>query len=176
MDPYATGRERSMQTAIQDVRYAVRQLAKNPGFALTAVISLSLGIGATTAVFSVIYAALMDPFPYRAADRIVRLAYETKSGASNWANLNGPQIRQLQRVDAIESVLAMHFRFLTMTGGEVPENVNAVELISTGFTDLGVPPVLGRALGPADAPEGQEPQPVTVLSHKFWRQHLSGSP
>ena len=61
-----------MHTLIQDLRYSVRQLARSPGFTLTAVISLALGIGATAAVFSVIYAALLDPYPFPAADRIVR--------------------------------------------------------------------------------------------------------
>jgi hypothetical protein len=62
-----------MRTLLQDLKFSVRQLLKSPGFTITAVISLALGIGATTAVFSVIYAALMNPFPYPGADRIVRL-------------------------------------------------------------------------------------------------------
>jgi hypothetical protein len=66
---------------IQDPRYAVRQLIRSPGFALTAILSLALGIGATTAVFSVIYAALIDPYPFTAADRIMRLTVRSKSGS-----------------------------------------------------------------------------------------------
>ncbi len=68
-----------MQTLIQDIHFSLRQLFKNPRFTLTAVISLALGIGATTAVFSVIYAALVNPYPYPAADRIVRLTATSKS-------------------------------------------------------------------------------------------------
>ncbi len=82
-----------MQTLLRDLRYSLRQFVKNPGFTLTAMISLGLGIGATTAVFSVIYAALMNPYPYPAADRIVRLTVESKAEAGNWVNLNGPQIQ-----------------------------------------------------------------------------------
>ena len=63
-----------MRTLVQDLRYSVRQLGKSPGFAMAAIVSLALGIGATSAVFSVLYAALMNPYPYPAADRIVRLA------------------------------------------------------------------------------------------------------
>ncbi len=70
-----------MQTLLLDLRYSLRQFVKNPGFTLTAMISLALGIGATTAVFSVIYAALMNPYPYPAADRIVRLTVAEQSGA-----------------------------------------------------------------------------------------------
>ena len=78
-----------MHTLLQDLRYSLRQLARNPGFALTAVLSLALGIGATTAVFSVIYAALINPYPYPDADRIVRLTMISPSGPGEWGNLNG---------------------------------------------------------------------------------------
>src|SRR5438552_18918808 len=118
-----------MHTWLQDVRYSLRQLIKSPGFTLTAVVSLALGIGATTAVFSVIYAALMNPYPYPAADRIVRLTVRTKAPLPQGINLNGPQIRQLRQVRAIENMLAMDYHAMTMTGHDVPENVNVIGLI-----------------------------------------------
>ena len=151
-------------------------IVKSPGFTLTAVISLALGIGATTAVFSVIYAALMNPYPYPAADRIVRLTVESKADSGNWVNLNGPQIQQVRQFPVVESVLAMDYHAMTLTGHDLPENVNAIGLISTGFNDLGVPPVLGRGLLPSDAIDGQDPQPVTVLSYKFWQKHFFSNP
>ena len=135
-----------MQTLIQDLRYSVRQLIKSPGFTLTAVISLALGIGATTAVFSVIYAALIDPYPFRAADRIVRMSVRTKAGSVETVNLNPAQIQQLRQVRVIENMLAMDYHAMTMTGRDLPENVNVIGLISNGFDDLGVPPLLGRGL------------------------------
>ena len=70
----------------------------------------------------------------------------------------------------------MDFHALTLTGRDLPTNVNAVSLISTGFRDLGVPPVLGRALSPSDAVDGQNPQPVAVLSYKFWRKQYLSNP
>ncbi|HUA84267.1 MAG TPA: ABC transporter permease [Bryobacteraceae bacterium] len=164
-----------MRTLIQDARYGARQLIKTPGFTLTAVISLALGIGATTAVFSVIYAALMSPFPYREVDRIVRLTVQTKAGPAG-VGLNGPQIRQLRQAHAVESVLVMDYHPLTLTGEELPANVNAIGLISTGFEDLGVPPLLGRGIWPSDAVDGQEPQPVTVLGYKFWQKQFFSDP
>src|SRR5215472_16252367 len=101
---YQTTRSEPMETAFQDLRYALRQIVKSPGFTLTAVTSLALGIGATTAVFSVVYAALMDPYPYPAADRIVRLTVESKTGpAGDWVTLNGPQIQQLRQLRVIDS-------------------------------------------------------------------------
>jgi predicted permease len=165
-----------MQTVFQDLRYSLRQIVKNPGFTLTAVISLALGIGATTAVFSVIYAALINPYPYPAADRIVRLTVQSKAGTGDWASLNGPQVQQVRQLPVVESLLAMDYHALILTGHDLPENVNEIGLISNGFTDLGVPPVLGRGLVPADAIDGQDPQPVVVLSYKFWQKHFFSSP
>ena len=164
-----------MQTLLQDLRYATRQFIRNPGLSATAVLSLALGIGATTAVFSVIYAALMNPYPYPAADRIVRLTVNSKAGSGDWINLNGPQIGQLQQLRSVEAVLAMDYDAMNITGPDVPENVNTIGLISNGFSELGVPPLLGRGLLPSDAPEGQEPQPVVVLSYKFWQKHFFGN-
>ncbi len=73
-----------MQTVLQDLRYSLRQFVKSPGFTVTAVISLALSIGATTAVFSVIYAALINPYPYPAADRIVRLTVQHKAALGHF--------------------------------------------------------------------------------------------
>src|SRR6201997_124741 len=165
-----------MQVLLQDIRYSLRQFIKNPGFTLTALISLALGIGATTAVFSVIYAALMNPYPYPNADRIVRLTLASKAGDEDWGNLNGPQIQQVRQLSVVENVLAMDFHAMTLTGHDVPENVNVVGLISTGFRDLGVPPVLGRGLLPSDAVDEEDPQPVVVIGYKFWQKHFLGSP
>ncbi len=164
-----------MQTLLQDLRYATRQLIQNLGLTATAVVSLALGIGATTAVFSVIYAALLNPYPYPAADRIVRLTVNSKGTSSDSINLNGPQVEQLQQLPSVEAVLAMDYNPMNITGHDLPENVNAIGLISNGFRELGVPPIIGRGLLPSDAAEGQEPQPVVVLSYKFWQKHFFGN-
>lgn len=163
-----------MQKLLQDLSYATRQLIRNLGLTITAVVSLALGIGATTAVFSVIYATLMNPYPYPAADRIVRLTVYSKAHSSDGINLNGPQIKQLQQLHSVEGVLAMDYDAMNLTGHDLPENVNTISLISNGFHDLGVPPIVGRGLSPSDAPDGQEPQPVVVLSYKFWQKHFFG--
>src|ERR1700741_3860766 len=117
-----------MRTVFSDLRYAIRQLIRNPGFMLTAVVSLALGIGATTAVFSVIYAALINPYPYPAANRIVRLTVKSKTDPDVWVNLNGPQVMQLRHLHPIESVLAMDYHAMTLMGHDFPENVNEIGL------------------------------------------------
>jgi predicted permease len=165
-----------MHTLLQDLRYSARQLIKCAGFTLTAVLSLALGIGAATAVFSVIYAALVNPYPYPAADRIVRLTVDSKAGSGDPVVLNGAEIQTLRQSPVVESVLTMDYKALMLTGQDLPENVNAVSLISNAFQDLGVPPLLGRGIWPSDAVDGQEPQPVVLLSYKFWRRHYLSNP
>jgi hypothetical protein len=129
-----------MITLFQDLRYSARQLIKNPGFTLTALISLALGIGAATAVFSVIYAVLMNPYPYPAADRIVRLTTQSVAGSGDPVSLNSAQIQTLRKSPVVESVLAMDYQELILTGQDLPENVDTVSLTSNSFQDLGAPP------------------------------------
>jgi predicted permease len=161
---------------IQDLRYSIRLLIKSPGFALTAILSLALGIGATTAVFSVIYAALINPYPFTAADRIMRLSVRTKSGSVDTVNLNPQQIRQVRDLPLIESVLAMDYHTMTLTGRELPENVDVIGLIANGFEDLGMRTALGRGLSRSDAVDGRDPEPVAVLAYEFWQERLGGDP
>lgn len=164
-----------MGAAIQDIRFAVRQLVRSPGFALTSVLSLMLGIGATAAVFSVIHAVLIDPFPFPNADRIVRLGVWASNGEGRTISLNGPQIAELRQSPVVASLLVIDNWGLTLTGGDLPEDVEADYLSSNSFDDLGVAPVLGRGIFPSDAPAGKEPQPVVVLSYKFWQRHYNSS-
>jgi predicted permease len=165
-----------MRNFSQDVRYAARQLGRSPGFTATAVLSLALGIGATAAVFSVIWAVLLDPFPYPTADRIVRLQVKPAAGEERGVNLNGPQIRELERAPLLDGVLVVDQWSMALTNGDLPESVNVGFLSSNSFHVLGVPMVMGRGLSPADAVEGQEPQPVCVIAWKFWHRQFYGSP
>src|SRR5580765_3301198 len=165
-----------MHTLLQDLRYSARQLIKSPGFTLKAVISLALGIGTATAVFSVIYAVLMHPYPYPAADRIVRLTVDSVAGSGDPVYLNGAEIQTLRQSPVVESVLASDNSALMLTGQDLPETVHAVSLISNNFQDLGLPALLGRGLWPSDAVDGQEPRPVVVLSYRFWRRQYLSNP
>ena len=165
-----------MQTFLQDFRYSLRQLIKNPGFALTAVLSLALGIGATVSVFSVIYGVLMHPFPYADVDRIGNLSIRNTRGILFDAEFTGPQVRDLRQVHAFENLATWRLTNLTMTGVGIPENVFAYYGIGSTFPTLGVPALLGRNLGPSDSPDGQEPQPVVELHYRFWQRHFHGDP
>lgn len=164
-----------MANSWQDVRYGLRMLARSPGFTFTALLSLALGIGATTAVFSVIHAVLMNPYPYAGADRMVRVLAEDKAGVSKNFFLTGWQLQQLRQLKSVESVLAQANWELSTTGSDLPEDVRAVFFTSNASSYFGVPALLGRGLLPSDAPDGQDTQPVVVLSFSFWQRHFGGS-
>ncbi len=166
-----------MVTLTQDVRFALRQLRSHVGFTFTAILSLALGIGATVSVFSIAYAVLLNPWPYAGADRIGLVSLLDKAGEeANWSGLTGPQIREVGRAHSIEGFVAMNQWSLTVTGDDVPEDVQGVYLTPSGFQFLGLPAMLGRTFLPSDAPDGQEPEQVVVLGYKFWQRHFNGDP
>ena len=165
-----------MGTVLQDIRYGIRQLIKMPGFASTAVLSLALGIGATTAVFSVVFAILMDPYLYRAPDRMIHMRLTTPKGDPRGFGVTGSQWQELRKSPVVEDTFLEDDWSLTVTGGDLPEDVQGVYLSSNGFDFLGVPAAVGRGLQPSDAIDGQDPQPVVVLGHKFWKRHFNGDP
>jgi predicted permease len=156
--------------------YTFRELRKRPGFALTAVISLALGIGATSAVFSVIYAVLIDPFPYPGSDRIMELHLVDKSGKDRGPGFNGPQIFQLRQAKSIENIVAMDGWNLTTTDSDLPEDVVACYLSGDAAGHFKIPALMGRWFIKADAPDGQEPQLVVVLTYQFWQRYYGGDP
>ncbi len=162
---------------LNDVQYSFRQLRKTPLFTFTAIVSLALGIGATTAVFSVVYAVLLDPYPYKDSDRLAHLVVrEKEKDRPFWPSLTGPQYQQLTKTPCLESVSGEDQWNLMTTDGDIPEDVNAVIFTPNAFQHFGLPTQLGRGLVPSDAPSGQDPQPVVVLGHKFWQRHFGGDP
>ena len=165
-----------MRTVLQDLRYAVRQLVKMPGFSLTAIVSLALGIGATTAVFSVVYAILMDPYPYAAPDRMAHLQLLTPNGDRRGFGVSGTQWQELRKSPALEDAFITDDWNLTVTGSDLPEDIQGQYVSSNTFNFMGVPAALGRGLQPSDAIDGQDPQPVVVLGHAFWQRHYHGDP
>jgi len=159
-----------------DLRFAVRELRKRPGFTLTAVLSLALGIGATSAVFSVIYAVLIDPFPYPGSDRIMEIRLVDKEGHDRYAGPTGPQAAVLRQARSIEDVVLMDWWNLTTTDGDLPEDVQAMYIDPNAPNHWGIPALRGRWLIPSDAPPGQTPQPVVVLTYAFWQRYFMGDP
>ncbi len=150
---------------------------KRPGLAITSIISLTLGIGATTAVFSVIYGLLAHPYPYQGADRMIHLVVKNESGDDRWIGVTGSQLILLRQVKSLESVAAAWGTWnLTTTDEDLPQDVPSTQLTANAGIHFGVPALYGRTLIPSDAPEGQDPQPVVVLSYRFWERHFNSDP
>lgn len=165
-----------MQTLLQDLGYALRQLWRSPGFGIAAVVSLALGIGATVAVFSVIWAVLMNPFPYRAPDRMAHMQLFDKDGQQRYFGVTGPQWQMIRHSPAVEDTFLTDDWKLMVTGHDLPEDVQGAYVTSNMFEFLGVAPILGRGLQPSDAVDGHDPEPVIVLGYKFWQRHFHGDP
>jgi predicted permease len=127
-------------------------------------------------VFSVVYAILMDPYPYAAPDRMIHMRLLTPSGDLRGFGVTGSQWQQLRKSPVVEDTFLEDDWNLTVTGGDLPEDVQGVYFTSNGFNFFGVPPALGRGLQPSDAIDGQDPQPVVVLSYKFWQRHFNADP
>lgn len=163
-----------MSGVLQDLRYAVRQIRKSPGFAFTTLLSLTLGIGATTAIFSVVYGVLLDPYPYRDPERMVHVELRDKSDRGPLLFVNGSEYQQLLRASSIDDVFLMNQQQETLKGRQFPISVRVGQYSPNLFTYMGVPPALGREFTPADAPGGKA-SPVAVLSYLFWQQQFGGN-
>jgi len=165
-----------MHSFFSDLRYTFRELRKRPTFTLTAVLSLALGIAATRAVFSVIYAVLLDPFPYPGSDRIMELSMLDQAGHDRYSGTNGAQLQQLRGAKCVESISALDGWNLTTTDGDLPEDVNASYLSPDDANHWGTKAFMGRWLIPSDAPFGKDAQPVVVIGYKFWQRYYLGDP
>ena len=159
-----------------DIRYGLRSLLRNPGFSAVAVLSLALGIGATTAMFSLIYAVLLHPFPYADANRIMnpRLFNEQRPEEVRWFAMTKEQFELFGHAKSIESLLGFRNVNMEITGHELPEEVSAIYLTENAGTFFGVRAMLGRGIQPGDAQPSA--QPIVVLNYKFWQRHFNGDP
>jgi predicted permease len=159
-----------------DLRYGLRALRRNPGFAAIAVLSLALGIGATTAMFSLIYAVLLHPFPYAGADRIMNpvMINPQYPDTYQYFTRSKAQLNELRRAAPVDSVLGFSGTHMVITGGGLPEDIYGAYLTENAETFFGVRPLLGRNIEPSDAENGG--RSVVVLNYRFWKSHFSGDP
>ncbi len=165
-----------MFTLLKDVSFALRQLAKHRVYALTAIVSMALGIGATAAVYSVLYGVLIDPYPYRDADRIAFLTIENKQGRGGDIPLTLMEVDQLRQAKSVEDILAQNDAGMVATDGDIPQSVKVLEMTGNGLQFLAAPPLLGRIFTAAEAPRGVAPPPIAVISYPFWKSHFASSP
>jgi predicted permease len=163
-----------MENLLQDLRFALRQFRSSPGFVVTAILSLALGIGATTAIFSVVYGILLDPYPYKDANRMVHVELRDKTGHGPLLFVNGTEYPQLRQTPCIDDVFLQQGKQENLTGEQFPVSVNVGIYSPNLFEYMGVPPLLGREFSPADV-SGSGPAPVAVLSYQFWKRQYGGS-
>jgi predicted permease len=159
-----------------DIRYGLRALGRNPGFAAVAVLSLALGIGATTAMFSLIYAVLLHPFPYAGADRIMNpiMMDPEYPGEFSYFGLTRAQLDEVRLAAPVDAVLGFNGAHMEITGGGLPEDIYGAYLTENAGTFFGVRALLGRNIEPSDAENGGHS--VVVLNYRFWQRHFGADP
>ena len=166
---------RFLERAVQDLRYGLRHMRKNPGFAVLAILTLALGIGANTAMFTVIDSVMLRPLPYPESERIVAITTGPPSlgnvvNTTSW--LNYMDVREQAR--QFQSVAAYGLDFAVVRTAETSQAVAAAKATAGMFDVLGVKPALGRLFLDSDNQRGAPK--VVVLTSAFWREHLGSDP
>lgn len=159
---------------MNDLKSAFRQLIKNPGFSAVAVVTLALGIGATTALFSVVYAVLISPYPYAKPGEIWMPGLQSVKSNQRMRPYQPDEYREMAKLPVFSDVMATGPGSVLLTGEFAPETIRGVRVSANGFQFLGVPPLFGRTIQPTDIRPTGEPELVTVLSFKRW-QRLFGN-
>ncbi|HJQ32686.1 MAG TPA: ABC transporter permease [Pyrinomonadaceae bacterium] len=164
-----------MRTLLKDVRYAVRVLARQPGFTLVAVLALALGVGANTAIFSVVKAVLLKPLPYPESDRLVWLREINPANNILDEPASAPNFNDW-RTDArtLDGVGAYAETAMTLTGEGEPERIPTAATSANFFRVLGVAPVLGRDFLPEEETQGKSR--VVVISYGLWQRRFGANP
>jgi putative ABC transport system permease protein len=171
-----TERPHSMSGVLQDVRYALRQLRRSPGFTAVAVLTLALGIGANTAIFSIFNATLLRPLPYKDPGRIVILwSTIPRWGFSGPGSLTDPDYVQWQQQNQVfDQIAAFRGQTSNLTGRGIPERLTGSTATASLFPLLGVPPELGRVFSAEEQLPGREN--VVLLSHGLWARRFGSDP
>ena len=164
-----------MEKLTQDLHFAWRQLRRSPGFALITVLTLALGIGATTAIFSMIEGVLLRPLPFRSGDRLVHVGYrDPKLGQGN-VEFSVREIDDYRRRSRTFADLAeYHSMPFTLLGWGEPDRLQTAVVSANFFDVMGVTPLLGRTFVPEDAQPGGAPS--IILSASYWRSRFGGDP
>ena len=165
-----------MRNALKDLRFAIRQLLKSPGFTLTAVLTLAFGIGATTAIFSIVEGVLLRPLPFANPDGVVVLSdilAGADLGTNGEAGVTAPEITTYQReTGSFASLGGYQQTGYELSGAGAPAQINASRLTASIFPMLGIAPVLGRAFTQR---EDDGHQQVAVISYEMWLSRFNGA-
>jgi predicted permease len=162
-----------LESIWQDLRYAARMLRKNPGFTAVAVLTLALGIGANTALFSVIDAVLLRPLPFHDPARVVSVGSVDVKDSTQGGEISYPAFLDWRaRSHSFEAMSVWTTANFTYTGGNQPESIRGAVVSANLFSMLGVSPAVGRSFTPDEDQPGRE-LPV-MLSYEFWQSHFGG--
>lgn len=158
-----------------DIRYGMRMLWKNPGFTLIAVITLSLGIGATTAIFSVVHAVVLDPFPYKDVDNLMSVrVFDPVRQSNRTVYVVDHFLEIAERNNIFEGVIASTISDVVWTDGAEPKRLRGNYGTFNTFQIMGVAPLLGRTYTSNDAKN--ESDPVAILGFRCWKEQFGGNP
>jgi len=164
-----------MDSFLQDWRFAWRGLVRSPGFAAIAIATLALGIGANSAIFTVVNAVVMRPLPYAQAERLVRVTADFTGARANDVGMSQPELLDYRdRSGIFESIAGVWAINANLTQVDQPERVEVLLASPSYFDVLGARPQLGRLFGPQD--EGRGITEVAVLSDAIWRRRFGASP
>lgn len=162
-----------MGALAQDLRYALRQLRKSPGFTSVAILTLGLGIGATTAIFSVVYGVLLQPLPYSDPHRIMAIFEVTNTGTLN--RLADPNFDDFRDQTHSFQKMAKYTAYIAAVSGAAQPSRSMVAHVTPDFFPVfRVQPIIGRDFTAADSTKGAAP--VTLVSYGYWKQYLGSSP
>jgi predicted permease len=163
-----------IDTLMQDVRFSLRMLRKSPGFTLVAILTMALGIGATTAIFSVVDATLLHPLPYPQPEQLVSIQADFPGVGARDVGMSEPEWQDLQRSGIFEYVSPTQFDENNLTGLSQPARVRLLMVAPNYFTLLGVQPELGRGFDPHDHSPGFIPE--VVISNGLWQRAFGSDP
>jgi putative ABC transport system permease protein len=162
-----------MATLIQDLKFALRMLAKNPGFTAVAVVTLALGIGANTAMFSVVNGVLLQPLPFKDPGRLVALGEKTRQ--FDMSSFSYPNLHDWQDQNrSLDGLAGFNWQDCNLTGGGEPEHVSGKRVTANFFLVFGVPPVLGRNFDPKEDHIGAGA--AVMISAGLWKRRFGASP
>ncbi len=157
----------------RNLRHAARLLLKSPGFAIAAVVTLALGIGANTAIFSLIKTVMLQPLPYDHSEQLVMVWNAANRGEATW--LSDRELLSYREDGRSFSALAAYIETdANVTGGQDPERVRAAAVTANVFATLGVAPLLGRSFAVGEDSPGA--QPTVILGHALWQRRFGGAP
>jgi putative ABC transport system permease protein len=162
-----------LELTFQDLRFGIRTLARSPGFSLLAILSLALGIMATTAMYSVVHAVILDPFPYKDVDSLMSVQVRGPNEPYGRTWYSTDQFLEIaERSQIFEGVIASTISDVLWTGRGEPQRLRGNYVTTNTFDVMGVPPLVGRGVVPSDGAPGAAP--IVVLGHRFWQRQFGG--